>query len=715
MDRKLRSQHWYRVAELRPRLRLHAQIHRHDYRGDIWYILQDQSSGRYHRFSPTAHFVIARMDGKRTMQEIWEEAEDRLGEDHPTQDEIIQLLSQLHGSDLLQTEGMPDTHELQQRYSKQKRQKWLKYISNPLSMRIPLIDPERFLNATEAWVRPLFSLGGFLIWLVLVAIAATLSVSHWPELTENVVDRLLAPQNLIVMWLTYPLVKMLHELGHAYAVKVWGGEVHEMGVMFLVFMPVPYVDASAATAFREPHKRMLVSAMGIMVELLLASLALFVWLNAESGTVRQFAWNVMLIGGVSTLFFNGNPLLRFDGYHVMCDLISIPGLGGRANKYWSYLFQRRLFGIKSSETPVQAKGERGWFFFYGAAAFAYRMFISFSIALFVATKFFIIGVLLAIWAMVSQLLIPLGKILTFLLVGKKLRQKRARALALSTVLASIVGGFIFAFPAPLMTVSEGVVWLPEQAEVRAETEGFVEQVMFRNGENVRKGDVLVRLSEPFIDAKEKVLEARKQELITNLNAARLTDRVQTEILKEKIATVSAELQRVGERRAALLVRAPQDGQVSLPMDRDLKARFMRQGQLIGYVMQPGTLTVRAVVGQNEIGLVRSRTEEVEVRLSEDIPQVFPATVLREVPAATDRLPSAALGSAGGGSFAIDPSDSERTRVLEQAFQLDLAIDSSAISEMVGGRVYVRFDQGTEPLAQQWYRSLKQLFLRRFGV
>ena len=715
MERKLRSQQWYRVAELRPRLRPHAQIHRHDYRGEIWYVLQDESSNRYHRFSPIAYFVIARLDGNRSMDEIWEEAEEHLGEDRPTQDEIIQLLSQLHSTDVLQTDVVPDTQEQKQRYQKRERQKWVKYFTNPMSIKIPLYDPETFLIKTESWVKPLFSWAGFLVWLTVVIIAGILSLSHWPELTENVVERMLAPQNLLVMWLTYPLVKLVHEFGHAYATKVWGGEVHEMGVMVLVFMPVPYVDASAATAFRDRHKRMVVSAIGIMVELLLASLALFIWLNVESGSVKQFAWNVMLIGGISTLLFNGNPLLRFDGYHVLTDWISIPGLGQRSNKYWSYLFQHRLFGVKGVESPCQAKGESGWFFFYGAAAFCYRMFISFTIALFVAGKFFIVGILLALWALTNQLLIPAGKMLGFLFAGQKLRAKRGRALSISFAIALLVGGMLFVFPAPLLTVSEGVVWVPEQTELRVETDGFVEDVLVKNGQQVNKGDVLVRLSAPFLDANEKVLIARKDELQTRLNVARVQDRVQAEILKEKMDTVIAELRRVKERRAALNVSAPQAGRVVLPMEQDLAGRYIRQGQLVGYVMQTGALTVRTIVKQNDIGLILTRTESVEVRLSENIPHAYPAQILRQVPAATESLPSAALGTSGGGQFDIDPTDNNRTRLLEQAFQLDLTIDPSAVSEMVGGRVYVRFDQGSEPLAFQWYRSLKQLFLRRFGV
>ncbi len=218
-------------------------------------------------------------------------------------------------------------------------------------MRFPLFDPDRFLQRTLPWVQPLFGWFGILLWLAVVGTGAVLAASHWTDLTEDIADRVLDPQNLVLLWFVYPVVKALHELGHAYATRKWGGEVHEIGIMLLVLSPVPYVDASAAWGFRDKRKRMVVGAVGIAVELFLGALALFVWLAVEPGAVRAIAYNVMLISGVSTLLFNGNPLLRFDGYYVLSDAIEIPNLGARANQYLGYLFQRYVFGVADAEDP----------------------------------------------------------------------------------------------------------------------------------------------------------------------------------------------------------------------------------------------------------------------------------------------------------------------------------------------------------------------------
>ncbi|MBT8447587.1 MAG: hypothetical protein KJO38_10575, partial [Gammaproteobacteria bacterium] len=276
---------WYRVAGLKPRIRAHAQFHRHEYRGQIWHVLQDHSSERFHRFAPEAYYMIGLMDGRRTVQEIWDQAIDQLGDDAPTQIEAIQVLSHLHTADVLQCDVTPDSAEILQRHQRRRRQAFWQRIKSPLAIRIPLLDPENLLERMDWLGRRAFSAFGALAWLIVVGSAGLLAASHWPELSENVSERVLAPQNLLLLWLTFPVLKALHELGHGMAVKAWGGEVHEMGIMILVLMPIPYVDASAASAFRERRKRVVVGAAGMIVEIFVASLAMFAWLAVEPGIV----------------------------------------------------------------------------------------------------------------------------------------------------------------------------------------------------------------------------------------------------------------------------------------------------------------------------------------------------------------------------------------------------------------------------------------------
>ena len=449
MTESLFSPSWYRVAQLKPRLRGHAQIHRHEYRDELWYVLQDHAKGRYYRFTPATYQVLGRMDGKQTVQQLWELASEELGDDGPTQDEVLQLFGQMHSADVLICDVPPDTAELLRRSEKIHRSTWLQRLKTPLAIRIPLIDPDRFLTRTVGLVRPMFGVVGALVWLTVVVAAAVQAAIHWPELTTDVVDRVLSANNVVALALIYPLIKVVHELGHSYAVKVWGGEVHELGIMFLVFMPVPFVDASAASEFRSKLRRVIVGSAGIMVELFLAAVAMFVWIEVEPGNLRAAAYNVMFIGGVSTLLFNGNPLLRYDGYYVLADLLDIPNFGKRGTNYLSYLVKRYAFRMTRLTPPYTARGEPFWFVVYTIAAFIYRIFVYTAIVMFLASKLFVIGILLAMWAAFSMIGLPIVKGVKFLLTDRSLRDKRLQAISVTAAAILIVVLLLFVVRSPI--------------------------------------------------------------------------------------------------------------------------------------------------------------------------------------------------------------------------------------------------------------------------
>jgi putative peptide zinc metalloprotease protein len=707
------SPHWYRVANLKPALGTHAKFFRHVYRGKVWYVLRDEAGGRVHRFSPIAHDFVARMNGERTVAELWAFTENASGDEALTQDEVLELLGRLHGADLLVADIAPDSRELLQRYRARERKKWATKLWSPLSIRIPLIDPDRFLERTLGWVMPLFTRAGALLWLFVVAGAVFLAASHWSELTENLSDRMLTPGNLALLWVTYPLIKLLHELGHGYAAKRWGGEVHEMGVMFLVLVPLPYVDASSASAFPDKRKRALVGAAGVVVEIWLAAAAFFVWLNVEPGLMRTLAFDVMFIGGVSTLIFNGNPLLRFDGYYVLADLIDIPNLAARSQQYLGYLMQRYGFRRDDARSPVTTSGEEVWFFLYALAAFTYRMFIMFVIVLFIAGKFFFVGVLLALWAITTQLVVPLIRQLTFLVSSPALQQQRGRALAVTAASLLVVTAILTLAPAPSWTRTEGVVWAPEQSEVRMGTDAIVVRFLTQPGSSVAPGDPLLLTDDPILATRVAVLEAELREFNARYTLLRASSQVEAAIAKDDIETLEASLAAAREQLDRLTIRSSSSGVFIVERPQDLEGRYLEQGTLVGYVADPAKTTIRVAVRQSDIGLVRSQTKDVAVRLSDQIDRTLAATIVREVPAASGRLPSAALSTRGGGSFAVNPTDSSGTTTLEDVFHFELQIDEP-ISRL-GGRAFVRFDHGSEPLAQQFYRSMRQLFLSRFHV
>jgi putative peptide zinc metalloprotease protein len=284
----------------------------------------------------------------------------------------------------------------------------------------------------------------------------------------------------------------------------------------------------------------------------------------------------------------------------------------------------------------------------------------------------------------------------------------------SIVLAAIVAVLALA-PFPLSTRVEGVVWIPERSFVRPGTNGFVETVVAKNGSRVEVGETLIECSDPLLPAQIRVLEARMKELQAVYDSERITDRVKTKITEEEIRKVEAELADARERVEDLVVRSGAEGVLVIPRASDLSGRFVRRGELIGYVLNRSAILARVVVDQADVDFVRHRTRGVQVRFPEEIPTVYPARLLREVPAATNELPSRTLSQEGGGEIYIDPREAQGTKAFQKIFLFDIELPPPEGVYNVGGRVYVRFDHGKEPVVWRWYRAIRQLFLKRFNI
>jgi len=706
------SSSWYRVAALKPRLRSHFRMRRHEYRGRRWYLLEDRISRRSLRCEPHTYQVVGLMDGERTLQRIWDAAVERLGESAPSQDEVIQLLSQLHLADAIQCEVTPDIAELLRRSHRIRRRAALARWASPLAVRIPLFDPDRLLERLLPFYRPLFGPLGAVLWLAVVGWGAVNAAEHWDELSKDLGSRLLAFDNLIVIALVFPLIKALHEFGHACAVKAWGGEVHEMGIMLLVLMPVPYVDASAANAFPEKYRRVVVSSGGMIVEVFVAAIALAFWLEMQPGFARAVLFNVMAIAGVSTVLFNANPLLRFDGYYILADLIEIPNLRQRAQQYLAAVLERWLFGMQPAPSDATLR-ERIWFVCFQVGSFFYRMFITLAIALFIATQYFLFGVLLALWAVVSGFVLPLVMLVGYLAFSPRLRRYRVRAIGASAALAACAFALVFLLPIPSWTNAQGIVWGSDQAMVRAGAEGFVTRLLATPGTRVARGQPLLEAQDPMLPPRIRVLEAQRDELEARYQADRSEQLVRSQMTLEKLKATESELARLRERREELTVRSPAAGLFALPSPEDLPGRFVRQGEPIGFVVPEGAVTARVVVTQESADRVRTHTARVEAKLAERPADTLAARILREVPLASDRLPGLALSQAGGGEIALDPTTGA-PKALQTLFEFEVELLDGRPSG-AGGRVYVRFDHPPETIATQVWRVTQQLFLRRFSI
>jgi putative peptide zinc metalloprotease protein len=706
---------WFRVAELTPRLRAHAQIHRHVARGQVWYVVQDHQTGRFFRISPAANLMLCLMDGQRSIETIFRRVSARLGAERPTQQDVVRLLIQLHQADLLRNGLPPDMAEMDRRADKAGAQTWRSRFANPMAMRFPLVDPDRFLTATMPLLRPIFSRWGFAAWLALVLSGIVLAVPHWPEITANVSDRVFTRYNVLLLLVLYPVSKLLHELGHGYMSKANGGDVHEAGIMLLVMLPVPYVDATSSSAFADGWRRILVAAGGIMVELALAAVAMIAWIHMDPGLWRAAAFNLMLLCSVSTLLFNGNPLLRFDGYYILSDMLRIHNLDMRSRRYLTWLIQYHAFGMTRAESPVRTPSEAKWLIAYGLVSFLYRIGIMLGIGLLVAQRYFVIGVVLAMLSMAQMLLWPVLKGLNYLVNDPALRDHRRRAAGVTLGVAAVAAVALLAVPAPYAAVAQGVVWVPDEAIVRAGGDGFVAGLLTAPDTVVKPGQKLIALHDPVAQTEVEVYRARVAVARDRFDQVNLIDRVQARLALEELTRANAVLERAEGRAADLVMVAPRGGRFVVPDAAALPGGFVHKGDVLAYVIGGDDVAVRAVVPQSEIDLVRHRTDAVALRFTEDAGRSVPAEIVREFPSALEKPPAPALAPEGGGPMLLDPSSKTHDRPLDRWYELMVRPVSGAPLERIGAHAFVRFDLGAEPIAWRLLRGLRLVLLRVFDV
>jgi putative peptide zinc metalloprotease protein len=402
----------------------------------------------------------------------------------------------------------------------------------------------------------------------------------------------------------------------------------------------------------------------------------------------------------------------------LSDLLEMPNLAARSTRYWGYLIERYAFGASEATTPEEKSTEKAWLLVYGVLSLLYRVFVTFAIALFIASEFFIVGILLALWAIAAMAVVPLAKTLKHMVTSARLQKHRQRVLTVFASFCVALLVLLFVVPAPFRTVAEGVAWLPQSALVRAGHGGFLAQLVVQPGQRVAAGDVLVQLHEPDLEAQLSVSQAKVAELEAIYSAQFVNDRAQAAMALDQLEAEKLVQVSLRERVDLLTVRAQSAGTFTVPRAQDLPGRYFRQGELLGYVLDKPELVARVVVEQEAVDAVRAASTQVQVRLAHLPDQVLRGRLEREVPGGDEYLPSKALAAEGGGRLMTDPRDTEGARTLERTFQFDVAVEVPAgvtAPIFFGERVYARFQHPPEPIGYQWYRSVRRLFLSQFHV
>ncbi len=428
------SESWYRVAGQHLSLRPSVRVQRQHFRGERWIVLENPLNNEFFRLRPAAYELVARLRPERTVEEVWRECLNRFPDEAPGQEAVIRLLAQLYHANLLQYNLGTDAAQLFERLERTRQRETRLRLLNVMFMRFPLLDPDRFLVWSLPLVGKLISPWGALVWLGMVGWALQVAIAHASVLLDQA-QGILAPANLPWLYLGMVILKTLHEFGHAYFCRRYGGQVHAMGVLLMIFTPMPYMDATSAWGFRARWQRVLVGAAGMIVEVFVAALATLVWAHTGPGTLHGVAYNIMLIASVSTLIFNLNPLLRFDGYYILSDLVEIPNLNQRANLQLRYWAERYLFGVQQGESPARTRPEAGGLAAFGVAAGLYRVVVFGGVLLLVADRFLLLGVVMAATCAVAWIAVPTFRLLAYLAGSPRLDRTRPRACAVTAALA----------------------------------------------------------------------------------------------------------------------------------------------------------------------------------------------------------------------------------------------------------------------------------------
>ncbi len=730
VDRPTFSESWYRVAQLTPRLRSTVQIHRQHYRGQRFHVLQDPSSNQFFRLNEPAYQFVGLLDGRRSVAEAWDICNDQLGDAAPTQGETIQLLGQLYTSNLLHAELPPDAEGMFKRHRKRVQREVRGYLTNLLFIRIPLFDPDRALNRLLPVFGWVFSWVGLLLWFMLCGTGIYVLTGRWDELVDQS-QNILNPEHLPLLLVSFWIIKVFHEFGHGLACKKFGrqagsgGEVHTMGLMFLVFTPLPYVDTSSAWALPSKWQRSLICAAGMLVELAIASVAAIIWANASPGTLRAICYNVMFIASVSTLLFNANPLLRYDGYYILSDLIEIPNLSQRAKQYLYYLVKRYVWAVRNPRNPANTVGERVWFVFYGIASTVYRVFICIRILLFVTDRlpeqFKVFGAAMGAAAAVTWVLVPLGKLIHYLATSNELARTRLLAVTTTVLVFAAAIGSVVLIPVSDNVRVEGFLDPADQVVIHARTPGRVVGYL-PTGRAVQVGDVLVTAESEQLRHELAGQLARREHLTLRLDQARqqavydTTKRVEIDKHQADLATLDQAIATTRRQIDELTTRSPIAGTWIAPRMEDLQAAQLKTNQTVGMVSTVDDMVIRALADQDaapQIQAYLAQIERVDVRLKGNPDVETRAEILRILPAGSQQLPSQAMGYAGGGAIATDPNDPKGLTAAENVVEIRLrAQPRDGVRFWPRQRVVCRFHLPSKPLAYQWARTLRQLFLRK---
>ncbi len=627
------------------KLRSDLQFTPQSYGGTPCYLLEDPLNAAFFRLGIPEYQLLQHLDGQTSLESLLEDPELELSA------EQIQLLSQWliqHRLAYIHTERGWQLFQAKT----DSAQKFARYF-NWLFIRVPLGSPDRIISRLLPYLRGLLTWPFFLLWLI-VCISGAWQVASHHERFMQAADSVLAVNNLGWLLLAWIVVKTVHELFHGLVCKRYGGYIHQAGILLILFAPIGgYVNASSSWKFTSRWQRMHVSIAGMYIELFLAGLAAWVWAYSEAGEINYLAYNMVLITSLATVLFNANPLMRFDGYYVLTDLVDIPNLYTLGQKYVAYLNQRYLQG-RAVNDPVRGQSHAWFIRAYGLTALVWRWLVTITLLVLAHLLWHGAGVVLAILAAVIMLVLPLTR---FLLNIHKHPQRGAimRRMALlfgiGGALAAVVLTQVYWSP---QLSAPAIVDYAQESVMRADSAGFIRKIAVQSGQTVQEGDLLLVLDNPS-------LVAERDDLALQLHIHRLKQ--QQHLSNEQLSDYQAEAAKLQELQDKwrdlaqqvqhLSLYAPHAGTVLAQGLDDWQGRYVERGTELLSIADASQYKVMVSVAQQDIDSFRAQigTPVTVYRDSQPL-QALPAVLSQVKPSASQEIVYPALTALGGGKLAV---------------------------------------------------------------
>jgi len=640
-----------RLRPLRVGVRRDLEVTRHLFRGEPAYLVRDPMTMQSHRLDRADYEVFIAIQPDRALGEILADLAQQGVVDRHQEEAFYEFIMRLHQLGFLNLPIVDDALLYRRHVARRQARQREKFLGF-LFLRVPLLNPDAFLERTLRFARPVFTWWFFGLWLGLMAAAAFVAAARWDTLVEPL-HGLRIVRQLPSLWLTLVALKVLHEFGHAFACKRFGGYVPEMGVYLILFTPSAYVDATAAWSFTRKRHRLIVCLAGVYVESIAAALALFVWASSPPGAVRDAAYGVVFLAGVATVLFNINPLMRYDGYYLLSDLLEIPNLRQRSRQYLIDLLKRFTLGVRNPAAPASLR-LRAVLLGYGTASTAYRLTVLLAIAAVVASRMYTAGLILAACFLGSLFVKLLKGLLEYLWHARETQPVRRRAIALSALAIIGVPALIFLVPIPTTVRAAGVLGAEREQVIHARVDGFIEAIPVRAGDRVEPGDTLVAMRNETCAEQVAQASARLEASEIRRRALEAVDPLKAREEGHQVRLHEGDLRRWEQEQAALTVRAGIAGTVaSGPPPGDV-GRFVPRGQPLALVTAGGW-RVSAVLTQEQVSDARPEVgESVVVRAAADASRTWNGTIARITPGGTHRIAEAALTRAGGGDINVHP-------------------------------------------------------------